>query len=148
MNTSLTAREKIDDELQHDCEFFLTSDVTVYSCKCEHITVSDKSISIEYVPLKKYQVLQSQLSSITTELEQLRKVRDEYDHMRLSASNGLEAMARLNEQLQEELKHLKMEIEYQKGKKQTILDLAKGMRRWYKKELEQKRKEVEYLKGE
>jgi hypothetical protein len=48
----------------HDCEFFLTTDVVVHSCECENVTVSDGLSSIEYVPLKKYQALQSVLMEI------------------------------------------------------------------------------------
>lgn len=61
----------------HDCEFFLTTDVAVYSCECEHIEVSDKSISIEYVPLKKYQVLQSENERLLSALKELHK--ESYD---------------------------------------------------------------------
>jgi hypothetical protein len=56
---------------EHDCEFFLTTDVCVHSCECEHVTVSDASTSIEYVPLKKYQVLQNRLSSLESVLGEI-----------------------------------------------------------------------------
>jgi hypothetical protein len=49
---------------EHDCEFFLTTDVAVHSCECENVTVSCGLSSIEYVPLKKYQALQSVLMEI------------------------------------------------------------------------------------
>jgi hypothetical protein len=58
---------------EHDCEFFLTTDVCVHSCECEHVTVSDNSISIEYVPLKKYQSLKSETTSLREENERLRE---------------------------------------------------------------------------
>jgi hypothetical protein len=52
---------------EHDCEFFLVTDVAVHSCECERITVSDGMLTVEYVPLKQYQALQASRSVAVVE---------------------------------------------------------------------------------
>lgn len=46
---------------EHDCEFFLVTDVAVHACECDHILVSDNNTQKEYVPIEKYASLQKQL---------------------------------------------------------------------------------------
>jgi len=62
---------------EHDCEFFLTTDVCVDSCECEYVTVSNASTLIKYVPLKKYQVLQNRLSSFESALTEIISCQDD-----------------------------------------------------------------------
>lgn len=92
MNTN----EELKTRPEHDCEFFLTTDVCVHSCECENITVSDSSLSVEYVPLKKYQVLQSENSEITLSLQ--------------VANQGLDILYVENEELKSENQKLREQL--------------------------------------
>jgi hypothetical protein len=60
--------------MEHDCEFFLITNVAVYACECDphHIEIDGQ----EYVPIEKLQSLQKEVDLLRKQLTLLNEKRD------------------------------------------------------------------------
>src|SRR5690606_30158874 len=71
--TDNTFKQNTFPQPEHDCEFFLVTDVAVHACECDHILVSDNSTQKEYVPIEQTASLQKQVESDKKLIEELRE---------------------------------------------------------------------------